>query len=91
MAFVVLLVIVALLALKSDENVRALMEELTRAESKVGFARQFYGDIATRYNTAPPVFPTNLFTAAFGFENAERFEITNELDRKAPAVDLSRK
>src|SRR5918911_3345680 len=28
--------------LKSNENVRALMEELTATENKVGFARQFY-------------------------------------------------
>jgi LemA protein len=77
--------------LKSNENVRALMEELTGTENKVGFARQFYNDIATKYNTAQQVFPTNLFAAAFGFRNAELFEITNEAEREAPVVDLSRK
>jgi LemA protein len=77
--------------LKSNENVRALMEELTGTENKVGFARQFYNDIATKYNTAQQVFPTNLFAATFGFKNAELFEITNEAEREAPVVDLSRK
>jgi LemA protein len=77
--------------LKSNENVRALMEELTGTENKVGFARQFYNDIATKYNTAQQVFPTNLFAAAFGFKSAELFEITNEAEREAPVVDLSRK
>src|SRR6476620_2420755 len=77
--------------LKSNGNVRALMEELTGTENKVGFARQFYNDIATKYNTAQQVFPTNLFAAAFGFKNAELFEITNEAEREAPAVDLSRR
>ena len=77
--------------LKSNENVRALMEELTGTENKVGFARQFYNDIATKYNTAQQVFPTNLFAAAFGFKTAELFEITNEAEREAPVVDLSRK
>src|SRR4051812_1306713 len=77
--------------LKSNENVRALMEELTGTGNKVGFARQFYNDIATKYNTAQQVFPTNLFAATFGFKNAELFEITNEAEREAPVVDLSRK
>lgn len=78
-------------ALKSNENVRALMEELTATENKVGFARQFYNDIATKYNTAQQVFPTNLFAATFGFKTAELFEITTDAEREAPAVDLSRK
>src|SRR2546429_5479135 len=77
--------------LKSNENVRSLMEELTGTENKVGFARQFYNDIATKFNTAQQVFPTNLFAATFGFKNAELFEITNEAEREAPVVDLSRK
>src|SRR5437763_5331056 len=77
--------------LKSNDSVRTLMEELTGTENKVGFARQFYNDIATKFNTAQQVFPTNLFAATFGFKNAELFEITNEAEREAPVVDLSRK
>src|SRR4051812_38755152 len=76
--------------LKSNENVRALMEELTGTENKVGFARQFYNDIATKYNTAQQVFPTNIFAATFGFKT-ELFEITNEAEREAPVVDLGRR
>jgi len=33
-----------------------LMEEPTGTENTVGFARQFYNDIATTYNTAQQVF-----------------------------------
>ena len=77
--------------LKSNENVRSLMEELTGTENKVGFARQFYNDIATKYNTAQQVFPTNIFAASFGFKTAELFEITSEAEREVPTVDLSRK
>jgi LemA protein len=76
--------------LRANDNVRTLMEELTATENKVGFARQFYNDIATKYNTAQQVFPTNLFAATFGFKPAELFEITNEAEREAPVVDLSR-
>ena len=43
--------------LKSNENVKMLQEELSSTENKVGFARQFYNDIATRFNTAQQVFP----------------------------------
>src|ERR1700716_3822350 len=50
--------------LKSNDSVRTLMGELTGTENKVGFARQFYNDIATKFNTAQQVFPTNLFAVA---------------------------
>ena len=77
--------------LKANENVRTLMEELTGTENKVGFARQFYNDIATKFNTAQQVFPTNLFAATFGFKTAELFEITEAAEREVPVVDLGRK
>src|SRR5438477_10022013 len=35
-------------ALKANENVKMLQEELGSTENKVGFARQFYNDIATK-------------------------------------------
>ena len=63
----------------------------TSTENKVGFARQFYNDIATKFNTAQQVFPTNIFAGMFGFKPAELFEITDQADREVPTVDLSRK
>ncbi len=77
--------------LKSNENVKMLQEELSATENKVGFARQFYNDIATKFNTAQQVFPTNIFAASLGFKPAELFEITDQADREVPTVDLSRK
>jgi LemA protein len=76
--------------LKSNDNVRALQEELASTENKVGFARQFYNDIATQYNTAQQVFPTAIFANMFGFKPAELFEISDTHDRDVPVVDLSR-
>jgi LemA protein len=76
--------------LKSNDNVKMLQEELAGTENKVGFARQFYNDIATGFNTAQQVFPANLFAATFGFKPAELFEITTPADRDVPVVDLSR-
>jgi LemA protein len=77
-------------ALKSNDNVKMLQEELAGTENKVGFARQFYNDIATRFNTAQQVFPTNLAAGMLGFKPAELFEITEAAEREVPTVDLSR-
>jgi LemA protein len=77
--------------LKSNDNVKMLQEELSGTENKVGFARQFYNDIATKFNTAQQVFPTNLFAGALGFKPAELFEITDAAEREVPTVDLSRR
>lgn len=77
--------------LKSNENVKMLQEELSATENKVGFARQFYNDIVTKYNTAQQVFPTNLVAGTLGFKPAELFEIADAVDRDVPVVDLSRK
>ena len=77
--------------LKANDNVKMLQEELSGTENKVGFARQFYNDIATGFNTAQQVFPANLFAVSFGFKPAELFEITTPADRDVPTVDLSRR
>src|SRR4051812_18276810 len=54
-------------ALRSNENVKMLQEELSSTENKVSFARQFYNDIATKFNTAQQIFPTSIFANALGF------------------------
>lgn len=78
-------------ALKSNENVRMLQEELAATENKISFARQYYNDIATRFNTAQQTFPANLLASTFGFTPAELFEVTTAAERAAPTVDLSLK
>ena len=75
--------------LKANENVRSLMEELTSTENKIGFARQFYNDLATRFNTAQQIFPDNLIAQAFKFQTVELFEITAPAEREVPQVDLN--
>jgi LemA protein len=75
--------------LKSNENVKMLQEELTSTENKVGFARQFYNDISTKFNTSQQTFPSNMFASALGFKPAELFELTDASERQVPNVDLS--
>jgi len=78
-------------ALKSNENVKQLQEELTSTENKISFARQFYNDISTRFNTEQQVFPGNIIASMFGFTPAELFEIQVAAERDVPRVDLSLK
>ncbi len=78
-------------SLKSNENVKMLQEELTSTENKVSFARQFYNDLATKFNTAQQTFPGNIIASAFLFKTAELFEIQVAAEREVPSVNLSLK
>ena len=77
--------------LKSNENVAKLQEELSSTENRIGFARQFYNDIATRFNIAQQVFPTNMIASTFGFKPQELFEIADASEREVPKVNLNLK
>jgi LemA protein len=75
--------------LKANEQVKTLMEELSSTENRIGFARQFYNDIATRYNIAQQLFPDNLIAQTFHFQPVELYEIKDEAERAVPKVDLN--
>ena len=77
--------------LKANDNVKMLQEELTSTENKVGFARQFYNDISTNFNTSQQTFPSNMLASMLGFKPAELFELADAAERQVPAVDLSMK
>jgi LemA protein len=77
--------------LKSNENVLQLQEELSSTENRIGFARQFYNDIATKFNIAQQTFPTNMIAGMLGFQAAELFEITDAAEKEVPKVDLNLK
>ena len=77
--------------LKPNEAVKSLMEELSSTENKLGFARQFYNDIATRFNIAQEVFPDSFIAKTFNFQPVELFEIKEAAEREVPKVDLNLK
>jgi LemA protein len=77
--------------LKANESVKPLMEELTTTENQITFARQFYNDITTNYNTKLEMFPVNLFASSFGFKLFPLFQVKNAAEREVPIVDLSLK
>ncbi len=76
--------------LKANESVKKLMEELTHTENQIGFARQFYNDVVTKFNTDQQVFPTNLFASLLGFTPSELWELpADSQERENPKVNLA--
>ena len=76
--------------LKANQNVGALLEELSSTENKVAFARQAYNDSVMHYNTQRESFPDNVFAGLFGFGAAELLQSTESAEeRKAPKVSFS--
>jgi LemA protein len=78
-------------ALKANESIKPLMEELTTTENQISFARQFYNDITTTFNTKLEVFPTNIFASSLGFNEFPLFQVENAAERDIPVVDLTLK
>ena len=78
--------------IKSTENIKPMMEEISHTENQLGFARQFYNDLVTRFNTMQQTFPTNLIAGNFGFTPAQLFELPESAaERSRPKIDLSLK
>jgi LemA protein len=75
--------------LKANEEMSALMEELTSTENKVAFARQAYNDSVMMYNTDRETFPSNLIAGAFNFTAAELFVVEKAEEKAAPKVSFS--
>jgi LemA protein len=74
--------------LKASKNVLELQEELTTTENQIAFARQYYNDLVTQYNTKQRVFPSNILAGLFGFKPSEFFEAV-ESEKVLPRVNLS--
>jgi len=77
--------------LKSNENASKLQEELVSTENRIGFARQFYNDIATKFNIAIQSFPTNIIAGMFNFKTVELFEVADAKEKEPVKVDLNLK
>src|SRR5437899_6546935 len=57
--------------LKANQNFLNLQEELTSAEDRVAYARQYYNDSVGSYNTQIQKFPTVLLAGMFHFEKRD--------------------
>ena len=75
--------------LKANQNFSELQEELRNTENKISYARQFYNDSVTMYNTKLQVVPTNIIANAFNFSAREVFKVDSEEARKNVRVDFN--
>jgi len=73
--------------LKANQNVLQLQEELTTTENQLAFARQYYNDVATRFNLKQEIFPANMIAAFFRFQRSELFS-ASESEKAVPRVNL---
>jgi LemA protein len=75
-------------ALKANQNVLQLQEELTTTENQLAFARQFYNDVVMQLNTREQLFPSSLVATFFDFQPADYFTVAAD-EQATPRVDLS--
>ena len=66
----------------------AMQEELVSTENKISFARQHYNDCVMAYNTRIETVPSNIVASIFGFNQADFFELDDEVQREAPKVSF---
>ena len=76
--------------LKADKNFTELQEELRSTEDKIAYARQFYNDSVTMYNTKLQTIPTNIIASIFNFSPEELFEVASEETRQNVKVDFGK-
>ena len=74
--------------LKTNQNFSELSEELRNTENKISFARQFYNDSVTIYNTKLEVFPSNIIASIFNFKARDLFNTESDEARKNVKVDF---
>jgi LemA protein len=73
--------------LKANQNFLNLQEELTSAEDRIAYARQFFNDSVLSYNTQIQKFPTVLLAGMFHFDKREFFDAAPE-DTETPQVQF---
>ena len=74
--------------LKSNESVKALMDELAGSENRISTERRRYNEAVEALNNHIDVFPGNFVAQWFSIERRVMFK-ADEAARTAPKVDLS--
>lgn len=73
--------------LRSNENVRGLMDELAGTENRISTERDRYNEAVNNYNSSIRKFPRNILAGMFGFEQRPYFEATEGAET-APQVNF---
>jgi LemA protein len=74
--------------LRASEAMGQLQEELRATENKISFARQYYNDVVTAYNTKIEAFPSSIFASAGGFKPRDLFELDDAAAREPVKVQF---
>ena len=72
--------------LKANGVMIELQEELSTTENKISYARLYYNNVTTRYNTMLETIPTAYMAGIGGFKPRELFEIEDPAVRLAPKI-----
>ena len=74
--------------LKANTQMMSLMEELKSTENKIAFARQYYNDVVTSYNTKLQTFPSSILAGMGNFKPREMFELEDPAERQPVKVQF---
>ena len=74
--------------LKSNENFRALQDEVAGTENRIATARKDYNDSVQDYNTTRARFPTVISAKLFGFKEEPYFR-AEEGAEKPPQINAN--
>ena len=75
--------------LKSDQNFRALQDELAGTENRIAVERRRYNEALQDYNAYIGLFPNYIFARWAGFQRNNAYFAASEAARVAPKVDFS--
>lgn len=76
--------------LRSNENFRALQDQLEGTENRIAVARQDYNETVNTYNAYIRRFPQVLTAKVLGKKSRQYFELQTPGAAEAPRVDFSR-
>ncbi|MBP3256195.1 MAG: LemA family protein [Clostridia bacterium] len=76
--------------LKANQNFLSLQNDLKDTENKISYARQFYNDTVTMYNTSLEVFPKNFVGSMFKFKPEALFEVQSSEVKNNVKVDFNK-
>ena len=74
--------------IQSNENFRALQDQLEGTENRISTARQDYNGAVQAYNSYIRRFPQVLTAKVIGAGPREYFEVTEEAAREAPKIEF---
>ena len=74
--------------LKSNENFRALQDELAGTENRIAIERRRYNELVQDYNTYISLFPNNIVAGMSGFTRNDAYFKADEGARAVPKVNF---